>query len=241
MLSKLFRKKPDIPPTWIFQKEENESLIDSFVNQVKQQLRQSFPDGVFEYEDDFVEFYVGRNGALCRFRFQIRKWSPTAIDIESFGFSMAFDQLEVTEGIAIAYDDRYYRLRFKLGEIIHYNALEGYKWGDFETQKEGDFVGLFNKIGFVWVNCCLKMMDQIHSIEAVLQFCEQMKSEKKCYGLSDNEGLAYLHCQCLMILKKEWQSVFHSYEASLSAEQYERLKKGLDGLIQRYGISGAQG
>ena len=241
MLSKLFRKKPDIPQTWIFQKEENASLIDSFVNQVKQRLHQSFPDGVFEYEDDFVEFYVERGSALYRFRFEIKKWSPTAIDSESFGFWMAFDQLEVSEGKEIAYDDRFYRMTFDLGEIVQYNRLDSYAFHDFETQRESDFSRLFNQIGFVWVNGCVRMMDQINSIEAVLQFCEQMKSEKKCYGLSDNRVLAYLHCQCLMILSKEWQSVFHSYEASLSAEQYERLKKGLDGLIQRYGISGAQG
>jgi hypothetical protein len=149
MFSKLFKKKPAIPPTWLFLKEDNVSLIDSFVNQVKEQLLQSFPDGQFEYEDGFVEFYVQRVEALYRFRFEIKKWTPQAIEIKSLGLWMAFDRLEVRDGVIPGYEDRYYRLVFGIDDILCYTALEDYTFHPFETRNEADFSLLFNELGFL--------------------------------------------------------------------------------------------
>jgi hypothetical protein len=234
MFWKLFKKKSEIPDTWVFRKDTDAPIIDSFVNQVREQLFQSFPDGVYEYEDGFVEFYVQRGEALFRFRFEIRKWTPQAISIESVGFWLAFDRLETKDGEIPGYEDRYYRISFKIDEIIQYTALDSFNFHSWETRSEKDFSPLFNEIGWLWRNGCVKIMDQINSIETVLQFCEQMKSEKKRFGISDNGILAYLHCQCLMILKKDWQPVFISYQKEMSEKMYEHLREGLDRLTQRY-------
>jgi|GEM_PF-4340194 len=141
-------------------------------------------------------------------RFQVKFYAKNSIVLNQFGLRISPDVLQI-EGYDLSnLEDRYYRLKFDSAEVMEMCGLQDFKYRKFETNYPEDFAPLFNQLGFFWVNGCVPLMERFNNLEAILTHCEEMLRTKKSLGVGSFSDLGYVHCQCLMILKRDWHSTY---------------------------------
>lgn len=226
MAWKFWKKKKAIPVVWPFVETNKGSVTKDFIQNIKLHLEKAYPQGVFVYEESFVEFTIPHAELMYEFRFQVRSWGKDMRTIEQFRFGIAipaFHKRDTGSPLFCAYI-------LNEDALIFSNNLEEYKQPRLAANNASHFAPLLNNIGFIWQYVCEPFIKEVNDYNGLLRLCEQQKQSNTNGGFSFPNNLAIVHCKTLMALGRKWEDVYASYRQVIESrdkDNYEKARKVL--------------
>lgn len=224
MAWKFWKKKKAIPVVWPFVETNKGSVTKDFIQNIKLHLEKAYPQGVFEYEESFVEFTIPHSELTHRFRFCVRSWGKDSRTIEQLSFGIAIPALYKREVDSTLF----YPFRSDYEELLEHTTLKEYEQPKLVANNASHFAPLLNNIGFIWQYACEPLIKEVHDYNSLLRLCEQQKQNNTVGGFHYPNNLAIVHCKTLMALDRKWEDVFASYRQVIESrdkEDYEKARK----------------